>query len=348
TDANGCTIQQIDSIQSPPVLLAAAPVVADASCNTVADGTIDITISGGTVPYTYTWNGPNGFVAASEDLTNIFSGTYTVTATDANGCFIQDTITINAILNVVAVAGNDTSFCASSSFTLDGSASTGATGYQWFELPSMNPVGSGAIVTINNLPLGVTSYVLVASDGACIDTDTITISSFPPPIANAGSTVEIITGGATTLGGNPTGPNGATFIWTPNLDLTNPNASNPTASPDETTTYTVLVTDSLGCTATDTVTVIVVPEIAFPNGFTPNGDGINDVWVIDNIQLFPNSVVEVYNRWGELLFRSVGYTQPWDGRYDGQDLPVGTYYYIIDLNDPLFTQDYTGPITILR
>jgi gliding motility-associated-like protein len=348
TDANGCTIQQIDSIQSPAVLLAAAPLLSDASCNTVADGSIDIGISGGTAPYTYSWNGPNGFFAATEDLTNVFSGTYTVTATDANGCTIQDTIILNALLNVVAIAGNDTSFCASSSFTLDGSASTGATGYQWFELPSMNPVGSGAIVVINNLPLGVTSYVLLASDGACVDTDTITISSFPPPIADAGPTVEIITGGATVIGGNPTGPNGTTFTWTPNLDLTNPNASNPTASPDATTTYTVLVTDSLGCSATDTVTVIVVPEIAFPNGFTPNGDGINDVWVIDNIQLFPNSVVEVYNRWGELLFRSVGYTQPWDGRFDGQDLPVGTYYYIIDLNDPLFTQDYTGPITILR
>ena len=124
--------------------------------------------------------------------------------------------------------------------------------------------------------------------------------------------------------------------------------ANPTATPSVTTTYTVTVTNSSGCSASDTVTVNVLPEINFPNGFTPNSDGVNDVWVIDNIQLFKNNVVEVYNRWGELLFRSVGYTTPWDGRFNGQELPVGTYYYVIDLNDPLFPTDYTGPITIMR
>ena len=94
--------------------------------------------------------------------------------------------------------------------------------------------------------------------------------------------------------------------------------------------------------------LVVVPAIDFPNGFTPNGDGVNDTWVIDNIHLFPNCQVEVYNRWGEQLFISIGYNTPWDGRYQGKDLPVGTYYYIINLNDPLFPEVYTGPLTIMR
>jgi gliding motility-associated-like protein len=92
----------------------------------------------------------------------------------------------------------------------------------------------------------------------------------------------------------------------------------------------------------------IVPSIWFPDGFTPNGDGTNDTWVIDYIYLFPECEVEVYNRWGELLFRSVGYNTPWDGRYDGKDLPVGTYYYIIKLNDPMFPDVFTGPLTIMR
>ena len=58
--------------------------------------------------------------------------------------------------------------------------------------------------------------------------------------------------------------------------------------------------------------------------------------------------MEVYNRWGELLFRSVGYTQQWDGRYNDGLVPVGTYYYVIELNDERFPEPYTGPLTVIR
>jgi gliding motility-associated-like protein len=92
----------------------------------------------------------------------------------------------------------------------------------------------------------------------------------------------------------------------------------------------------------------VRPTIVFPDGISPNGDGANDTWVIDGIDLFPNCNVEVYNRWGELLFQSPGYKENWDGTFKGKALPVGTYYYIIDLGDPLFPDAYTGPITIMR
>ena len=54
------------------------------------------------------------------------------------------------------------------------------------------------------------------------------------------------------------------------------------------------------------------------------------------------------NRWGEMLFESVGYGTPWDGRYNGGYVPVGTYYYVIKLNDPLFPDAYTGPLTVIR
>jgi gliding motility-associated-like protein len=94
--------------------------------------------------------------------------------------------------------------------------------------------------------------------------------------------------------------------------------------------------------------VIPIPEIYHGTGFSPNGDGVNDVWEIDRIDDFPSCVVEIYNRWGEQLFRSVGYTQKWDGQYKNKPLPVGTYYYIIELNDPKFPDPYTGPVTIMR
>jgi gliding motility-associated-like protein len=98
----------------------------------------------------------------------------------------------------------------------------------------------------------------------------------------------------------------------------------------------------------DSVLVYVYPEIKIPNGFSPNGDGVNDTWIIDNIEQFPDNEVEIYNRWGELLFRSVGYKTPFDGKYKGKDLPVGTYYYVLKLNHPAYPEPYTGPLTIFR
>ncbi|RYY19624.1 MAG: gliding motility-associated C-terminal domain-containing protein, partial [Sphingobacteriaceae bacterium] len=83
-----------------------------------------------------------------------------------------------------------------------------------------------------------------------------------------------------------------------------------------------------------------------PNTFTPNNDGINDVWNIKYLDSYPNVIVEVFNRYGERMYYSVGYTAPWDGRYKGAELPVGTYYYIIS---PGSGRDkIAGPITIIR
>ncbi len=153
---------------------------------------------------------------------------------------------------------------------------------------------------------------------------------------------------STTIGGNPTGPSGSTFNWAPSMGLDNPTGTNPTSGTTVTTVYTVTVIDANGCSNSDTVTVFVYPEIKIPNGFSPNSDGKNDVWQIDFIYQFPDCVVEVYNRWGEQLFYSKGYAVPFNGQYKGKDLPVGTYYYIINLNHPAYPNAYTSPLTIFR
>jgi gliding motility-associated-like protein len=94
--------------------------------------------------------------------------------------------------------------------------------------------------------------------------------------------------------------------------------------------------------------VTVIKDVVPNDGLSPNGDGVNDVWTIPGIEEFPGAVVEVYNRWGELLFSSVGYKTKWDATYNGKDLPVGTYYYVINLHSDLIPDPITGPITILR
>jgi gliding motility-associated-like protein len=176
----------------------------------------------------------------------------------------------------------------------------------------------------------------------------VVLVGYPLPNVDAGPYVAIPKGASAVIGGNPTASTATNYVWIPATGLNNPNIPNPTTSTTLTTTYTVIVTDANGCTNWDTVTVYIYPEIDIPSGFSPNGDGKNDYWVIDNIHQFPDCEVEVYNRWGEQLFYSKGYSTPWDGKYKGQDVPVGTYYYIIRLNSKLYPKDYTGPLTVFR
>ena len=86
--------------------------------------------------------------------------------------------------------------------------------------------------------------------------------------------------------------------------------------------------------------------LVIPNAFSPNNDGINDVWDIPNLRDYPGSTVQIFNRSGQLVFTSNGYNKPWDGKYLGAPLPIGTYYYIIDPRNGIKT--LSGSITILR
>jgi gliding motility-associated-like protein len=99
--------------------------------------------------------------------------------------------------------------------------------------------------------------------------------------------------------------------------------------------------------APGTLTITAVPAtISIPNAFTPNGDGVNDEWNIKSLIDYPQSILSVYNRYGSLVYQSKGYPKPWDGTYHGSQVPVGTYYYIIDLKNG--TSKLSGYVTVLR
>jgi gliding motility-associated-like protein len=117
---------------------------------------------------------------------------------------------------------------------------------------------------------------------------------------------------------------------------------------------TQVVHDAYGCTDTAKHVVKinnVTSEITqlIPNAITPNGDGKNDYWNLDFIKNFyPNAMIEVYNRWGEKVFSSVGYATAWDGTYQGHQLPIASYYYVITLNDPKYPDPFKGSVLIIR
>jgi gliding motility-associated-like protein len=94
------------------------------------------------------------------------------------------------------------------------------------------------------------------------------------------------------------------------------------------------------------VTVQVTYPIIVPNIFTPNGDGRNDTWDIKYLNTYSNCKVQVFNRWGQLLYSSTGYGIPWDGTYKGSAVPNGTYYYVINLEKN--TKPLAGYIMVVR
>ncbi|MBL7950374.1 MAG: gliding motility-associated C-terminal domain-containing protein [Flavobacteriales bacterium] len=346
-DGVGCDSSFAYTIEEPPALELSVDVITNASCADASDGAISITATGGMPSYTFEWTGPDAFSSAAEDITGIHPGAYQLVLNDANNCMLDTVITVDALTTVEAIAGADQQACSGTTVTLDGSASVGGTSYSWRDAQGVE-VGTTPVVEVSGLPDGHNLFTLVVTDGPCSSTDQVSVTVLSLPIANAGVDQTIFLGGTVALGGSPTGPVGSLFLWTPDSLLSDLNASNPTANPTITTWFAVTVTAPNGCTATDSVLVTVVPTVVIPNGFTPNADGRNDTWVIDFIELFPDCEVEVYNRWGDQLFRSVGYNQPWDGKYRDGFVPVGTYYYVIELNDERFPEPYTGPLTVIR
>lgn len=350
-DAFGCAVTTTATINGPSQALALTNTVTNSSCSNSADGSASVTLTGGTPSYTFNWSGPASFTSTSQNLTNIIAGSYSLNAVDASGCAQTATIQVVPTVTVDARAGRDSVFCTNGSLILNGSNSIGASGgYSWSNLTN-TAVAIATTPTVNVTPaVGSNTFILtvVSSVSTCIDKDTVVVTSLPLPVVDAGPSFTIPVFSSVTIGGSPTSPTGITFTWSPSLMLDNATAQNPIASNTLNTTYTVFVTDANGCRASDTVQVFLYPEIKIPNGFSPNGDSRNETWQIDYISQFPDCVVEVYNRWGELLFMSTGYNVPFDGRYNGKDLPVGTYYYIINLNHPAYPKPYTGPLTIFR
>ena len=205
-------------------------------------------------------------------------------------------------------------------------------------------------VPVNALQPATTYWLLVAgvaNNGALLEAQcgfNITVSGPGIDVVNvdldAGPDVSIPLGGSTQL--NATG--GTTYTWSPTSGLSGNTVADPVARPNESTIYTVETTIN-GCTFTDVVNVAVVRVINPANTFTPNGDGINDTWLISGLLERPQAEVSVYDRWGQRVYHSIGYKEP----FDGAGLPTATYYWYISLNDVTGKSDpYTGYVTIVR
>lgn len=190
---------------------------------------------------------------------------------------------------------------------------------------------------------------IISNPASCaipVTSNMITFNSLPlPTVILNNNPLTIKVGESVILNPTITG-NIATYSWSPALGLSDINAENPLAKPSVTTTYTLLVTSANGCTATASVTINVINPVIIPSTFTPNGDGVNDIWSIPSLVGYPGCTVNVFNRYGTQLFKSVGYAVAWDGTYKNSPLPAGTYYYVVDPKNGL--PKISGYVVILR
>lgn len=330
TNAGGCTMpaSKTITVDVPPILTV--------SGNTTDCGSVTVTAGSGAA--SYSWDG--GDTPGSPVNTFHTSGTYNVLATYANSCTATAavTVTVNPAVapSINITASPSTAVCSGIPVTFTAGTVNGGNSplLQWYK--NNVPVATGAAYTVSDpvnndiIECHLTSNALCATPSvASSNTITIVVNAIP----TISISQEVIVNGSDPARLNPviTGDI-AKYQWTPTTGLDDPTVPNPLAAPEYTTTYTLTVTTAAGCEASATLTVKVLKnDIVIPNTFTPNGDGINDTWDITYLSDYKDATIDIYNRWGQHLFHSIGYSKAWDGTYNSKRLPAGTYYYVIDL-----------------
>jgi gliding motility-associated-like protein len=346
-----CTFDVILTDGTPPTITSGCPanfsMNADATCGaTLADFTGALTVT------------DNCNLSASIVITQspaigttlpLGINTITLTATDANGNASTCTFDIT-VVDVTA----PTIVCPSDIISCDPLVTYVA------------PIGidncSGSVTTQTDVtglssgstfPIGVTTLTYTVTDGAgnnvsCSFNVTVVDITIQP---DAGADL-ILCEDDIIPSLNGTTASGGTLTWFDDATLTNTVGTGTSFIPfDISGTTTYYLTESLlGCnTNPDTinVTIEMCDSLYIPTGFTPDGDGANDEWVIPGLNvLYPNNTVQVYGRWGGLLFESQGYATPWDGTNNGKKMPLGSYYFVIDLGDE--SEAIKGTVTIIE
>ncbi|SFE97107.1 gliding motility-associated C-terminal domain-containing protein [Chitinophaga sp. CF118] len=192
-----------------------------------------------------------------------------------------------------------------------------------------------------------TVQLSVTSAAGCISLPvTKTVKVYLQPVVDAGPSFTVEFGSTIQFQPVVNSTSGLDFSWTPAGDLSGANYLRPTLTALRDETYTLTATGLGGCTASDEMKVTVYKPVKIPNAFSPNGDHINDTWMITNLADYRNSTLEVFNRYGQIVYKSTGYDRPWDGTYNGKQLPLATYYYVIKLKDG--SAPLTGYVVILK
>lgn len=352
TDTRGC-VQNIAVTLIDPPLLVVSSQVTPITCSNANDGIIQVTATGGTPSYTYTWSTGG---ASDDRRTNLPPGIYDITVTDANGCMqsTADTLVAPPRISVATLTADSTSCPGSSDGKITITVTGGTPGTPVEYEYSTDNTNWQSDSVFSNLPAG--DYHLYARDGQYCTLDT-TISVEEPLAITVAITpldTSVTVGGSmqlTTLIGNLTTQSINSFSWSPSTGLSCIDCPNPVATPYQNITYQLLVNYGKNCFANASATLNIThgPDTYIPSGFSPNGDGNNDEFTVYGTKLKSVSM-RVFNRWGEKVFDSMdSQWASWDGTYMGVAQPPSVYIYVVALtylDGVKKTRD--GTITLIR
>ena len=291
----------------------------------------------------YSWSPTTG-VSNPAIISPVLSPTgttmYTLTGT-TGACSISRSFTVT-VTNLSISSREDSTICLGASFATN--LTSTATNFSWSPATG---VSNPAILNPVLSPVTTTTYTVTGTTGACTVSRSFKVTVLSAVTVSAGPDLTVFGGSSVQLQGSGSA---GTYLWTPATGLSATNILNPIAKPAITTTYTLRITTTGGCTNSDDVLVTVIPYCVKPlNAFTPNGDGINDKWLVTNGNCTKNIRVIVFNRYGNKVYESEDYKNDWNGTYKGKPLPDATYYFTIRFilinNDEV---NLNGDVTILR
>ncbi len=342
-----------------PYPIGANLTVVDANCENHPQGEIIINnYFGGTPEYNaQLTNSLNEDFSQSAPrvYSNLNNDEYFLRITDGNGCITDTTISVGFINPFQAILGesgdgrcynseenlnqNDYSIIADSINTI----------YIWtnsdgFVLDTVKELGVKVVET--------ETYFLTIKDTVlnCISTDSVTVKLKPQtPLNIVLDTLYSSFEATWEIEVDANIDSFASYEWTPVEGLDDPSKMEPNLTVVESQVYRLEAVDINNCQSFDILTVILVDDIIIYSGFTPNDDGYNDYWHIENAEGYPNCQVDVFNRWGERIFSTGNYdnvSNVWDGTRNGKPLPVGTYYYVIKKDAE--SDGVTGTVTVVR
>ena len=335
-DENGCYIDLTFDIIEPAPISASAITAMTETCEGDSDGFIEVQITGGTPPYFTSLNtqDDSNFVQDQYTFSNLAGGTtYVIFVRDSGGC---DTYVIvdlpaapnlDATLDIENLCENNMS-TNSVTVTLSDPNVTNVT----YALDNGTPQSSNVFTDL----VSGDHFIDVIHPSGCVKTYDFNIQAYEPlTLTLAETNVNEIT--ATATGG------AGEYEFYFNDEYT---GSNNVYHINHTDNYTVRVVDALGCEAIANIQVEFM-DICIPNFFTPDGDGNNDTWAPCNVEGFPNIVTKIYDRYGRVV-AVLEKVEAWDGRYNGNELPTGDYWYVVKLNQSNDDREFVGHFTLYR
>ncbi len=358
---NGCesdTVRQNILVGAVPVssfTMPASVCMPDAVSLTNSSSVAD----GSTLAYKWNFGDPASGANDSSNLANpthlyATAGAYSIRlrATGGNGCFKDSVQVFDKFFDkpVAAFTVNSTELCQGNDnlFTdLSTAPNSTINSRLWLFGDGTTSASTNPTKRYSTPNTYTVNLVVTNAQGCVSDTSKQDIIVHLQPVVDAGRSFVVAQGTVIQLQGTGNDNSGnTTYMWSPATGLSNPASLTPqlTAMADQ--TYTLTATGTGSCSADDVTTVNILKPLKIPNAFSPNGDGINDTWIIENLSDYPGATVEVYNRHGQLVLRTAGYGKPWDGTINGRPLPLATYYYIIQLKNGF--KPMNGSITIIK